>query len=279
MANNGKEYELFIQDIYNLLNSVDGLSNVKIEHNIKLVGAANVEHQIDLFWMFCVGGVYYRVAIECKNYNKPVSKDRIQAFHAVLNDIGNITGIFVSKMGFQRGAKEYAQKYGIQLMEIRKPLDQDWKNRIKTVLIDFHVLSLANVSIKVFADDQDNNDVFKNKNFMAYLQNVIIDFSQMSIDDNNVITNSQVRLQDLINMLPMDKPGINRVFKVMFVNGRFKYKETSLPIVNLEINYDIVDTAEQIKIDGSQEIVAIVKNVIDGTMASIRKDGTVKKES
>ena len=76
MPKNGTEYELFVKEVYERLNQADGLTDIQIQHDAKLVGAAGVEHQIDLFWMFKKGGVVYRVAVECKDYNKHVSKEK-----------------------------------------------------------------------------------------------------------------------------------------------------------------------------------------------------------
>ena len=67
MAKQGTEYELFVKDVYECLNKADGLSDVDIKHDVKLTGAAGVEHQIDVYWSFKFGGVEYRVAVECKD--------------------------------------------------------------------------------------------------------------------------------------------------------------------------------------------------------------------
>ena len=56
----GTEYELFVQEIYRDLNSVDGLENVEIKHDVIIPGTAR-DHQIDVYWAFTVGGVPYRV--------------------------------------------------------------------------------------------------------------------------------------------------------------------------------------------------------------------------
>ena len=88
-----------------------------------------------MFWSFTKAGVTYKVAVECKDYKNRVSKEKILAFHDLLKDIGNIHGIFVTTNGYQSGAREYAEKYGIQLMEIRKPNDDDWDGRIRDVTI------------------------------------------------------------------------------------------------------------------------------------------------
>ena len=82
---------------------------------IKLIGAAGVEHQIDLFWTFSRSGVNYSVAIECKDYNSRVSKDRIQSFHAVLHDIGGLHGIFVVLHEFSCKRTEGIDKKRINL--------------------------------------------------------------------------------------------------------------------------------------------------------------------
>ena len=109
MSNNGVEYELFVKEVYECLNQADGLTDVEVQHNVKLSGASGVKHQIDVFWAFEKGGVTYRVAIECKNYKSRVSKDKMISFHGILHDVGNIHGVFVSKTGFQSGAIEYAK--------------------------------------------------------------------------------------------------------------------------------------------------------------------------
>ena len=106
MAKSGRDYEQFVKEVYEYLNKADGLADVKIQHDIKLKGAAGVEHQIDVYWTFNKGGINYRVAIECKDYNSRVSKDKIATFHDILNDLGNVHGIFATKIGYQKGAKE-----------------------------------------------------------------------------------------------------------------------------------------------------------------------------
>lgn len=110
MKKRGTEYELFVKQIYECLNRADGLSDVTIQHNVKLRGTSNVKHQIDVYWCFKKAGITYKVAIECKDYKNRVSKDRVMAFHAVLQDVGNLHGVFVSRMGFQSGAIEYAKR-------------------------------------------------------------------------------------------------------------------------------------------------------------------------
>ena len=76
MPKQGTEYELFVKEVYEVLNKTDGLSDVQIQHDVKLVGAAGVEHQIDVYWTFSIAGIRYQVAVECKNYKNRISKDK-----------------------------------------------------------------------------------------------------------------------------------------------------------------------------------------------------------
>lgn len=45
---------------------------------------------------------------ECKYWNTPVPKEKIHAFRTVVHDSGSMVGIFISKSGYQSGAKEAA---------------------------------------------------------------------------------------------------------------------------------------------------------------------------
>lgn len=121
--NANTEYELFTREVYWQLSAYYQTGFTKVQHNIKMKGRSGCEHQIDVYWEYEKDGVRHRVAIECKNYNKRVSKDKVTAFHGILFDLDDVEGIMVSKKGFQKGAKQFAEHYGISLKELRSPND------------------------------------------------------------------------------------------------------------------------------------------------------------
>lgn len=123
--NPNTEYELFTQSVYQQLLNYQHIGITKVKHNIKLKGRSGCKHQIDVYWEYEKDGNIHRKAIECKNYNRRVSKDKVCAFQGVLADLGDIEGSMVSKEGFQKGAKEYAKEYGISLKELRPPGDEE----------------------------------------------------------------------------------------------------------------------------------------------------------
>ena len=152
MSKQGEEYERFVQDVYKVLNANDGLSNVIVQHDVKLKGISR-EHQIDVYWQFSYGTVTYRVAVECKDYKNPITAEKIEAFRSTLLDIGNnIQGVFASRNGFQVGAINVSKAYGIQLMQIREPLESDWKGCIKDIYIKYIIRSVTNVHPILYVD-------------------------------------------------------------------------------------------------------------------------------
>lgn len=119
--NQNTEYERFTQEIYQQLVNLDVKWKTDVQHNVKLEGRSGQKHQIDVYWEYEIAGNKHRVAIECKNYNKLVPIGIVRNFKGVLDDLNGVNGILVTKVGYQEGAKKYAQEYGISLKELRTP--------------------------------------------------------------------------------------------------------------------------------------------------------------
>lgn len=119
--NPNTEYERFTQEIYQQLVNLDVVRTTKVQHNVKLEGRSGQKHQIDVYWEYEIAGNKHRVAIECKNYNTLVPIGKVRDFKGVLDDLNGVNGIMVTKVGYQEGAKKYAQEYGISLKELRTP--------------------------------------------------------------------------------------------------------------------------------------------------------------
>jgi len=119
--NSSTEYELFTREVYRQLSAYYQTGFTKVQHNIKLKGRSGCEHQIDVYLEYVKDDILHRVAIECKNYNKAVPKEKVSAFYGIISDLDDVEGIMVSKKGFQKGAKQFAEHYGISLKELREP--------------------------------------------------------------------------------------------------------------------------------------------------------------
>ena len=119
--NPNTEYERFTQEIYQQLVNLDVVRTTKVQHDVKLEGRSGQKHQIDVYWEYEIAGNKHSVAIECKNYNTLVTIGKVRDFKGVLDDLNGVNGIMVTKVGYQEGAKKYAQEYGISLKELRTP--------------------------------------------------------------------------------------------------------------------------------------------------------------
>ena len=112
-----KDLESYVQYVYtSLLNLKD--EGVVVSSNTILVGKSGAKHEVDVYYQFEKSQVTHKVAFECKFKTRRVQKVDVIDFHGKLQDVGNIQGIFVSKSGYQQGAKDYAKYYGIQLLTL-----------------------------------------------------------------------------------------------------------------------------------------------------------------
>lgn len=112
---NATDYEIFIQKLLQQMLEDGPLKKIHIDRLKKFKGRSGVFHEIDLSYEFIIVGVKYLTLVECKHWNSYVGKNIVQSFHSNIQDIGAHKGIIVSLKGFQKGAIEYAQSYGIGL--------------------------------------------------------------------------------------------------------------------------------------------------------------------
>lgn len=153
------EYEKFTQEIYQGLMNPKGVQTVDVKHNVKLKGLSGQQHQVDVYWEYQIDGVAHKVIIECKNYNTPIPIGKVRDFYGLLADLTNVSGIMVTKMGYQAGAKAYASYYGINLKELRTPtleeaiigeiqIHTQIARRRRLFLIDKQWAELNNISLE-----------------------------------------------------------------------------------------------------------------------------------
>jgi hypothetical protein len=75
-----------------------------------------------LCWKFEKGGIPYEAIVQAKDWQSRVKLGQLLEFKGVLDDLpGQPRGIFVTRSGYQRGAKEFAATHGIILYELDEP--------------------------------------------------------------------------------------------------------------------------------------------------------------
>lgn len=263
----GTEYELFIKEIYEAILRYEGIENINVQHDKKIVGSSGVERQVDIFWEFKVAGVRHKVIVECKDYKTAVPLEKIDAFHSKVIDIGEATGVFVSKNGYQSGAIELAKKYGIQLQEIRPPADKDWEGLIRNIELHLHCRFIDNVHPIIEVDHEwgeINN--YTSTNRSGWTNETFIE----NADDG-----SRISLRFLINELSREQIGTGLKAEFLFKDSYFCIDGDRIKIAKIKFEYDVIETADILKICGDNVIKAIVHDVIEGKTSSVHINGDV----
>ena len=91
----GKELENYVQFVYQkLLDFMD--EGAMVSSNVSVIGKSGVKHEFDVYYEFQHLNMRHRIAIECKDWNTPVSKGEVGEFLSKLNDLNNISGMMVA---------------------------------------------------------------------------------------------------------------------------------------------------------------------------------------
>ena len=117
----GTQYEYLTQVIFQWIVNQSDLRNIVVRHDVTLAGKHQNSHQIDVYWRFAVAGLEYETIVETKDWNPPVDQGELIHFKGVLDDLpGQPKGIFISRSGYQQGAKDFARSHGILIYELRE---------------------------------------------------------------------------------------------------------------------------------------------------------------
>ncbi|ENL8546908.1 restriction endonuclease [Serratia marcescens] len=272
MANVNTEYEKLTQEIYQSICNAEGVKNISVQHNVKALGKSGCNHQIDVYWEFELMGVKHRVAIECKNYSSEVSVGKVRDFFGVLHDISNITGIFVTKVGYQSGAVKFANYYGINLKEIRVPTAMDWEGRVKDIILTI----TAFFAIIKKRDIQLDFEWIRENTGMR--EGDIVDISGMANELKIVNANGELitTLYDIENELPRDVEEIDKIIKREF-NDAFITTPSGdkFKILGISYLYDVVSESETSTSEGDLIARAILKDVDSGSIKFFNQSGNI----
>lgn len=161
---------ILLEQIVAMLHKSEG---VKVETNVFLLpksGDESRKREVDVLLTSDVAGCPVRVAIQCKNYKKPITVGQIDEFIGLLKDVGipYQYGIVISVHGYQSGAIKRAKEEGIKTL-VLEGLD---KSRLNAEIQDtfqffvYLLLVVENMHIRTeIADgylafcfwDEDNN--------------------------------------------------------------------------------------------------------------------------
>ncbi|MER6665098.1 restriction endonuclease [Amycolatopsis japonica] len=87
------------------------VEGVRTSHDIDVV-VKSKHVGFDMLWI-----------VECKNWNKPVSKLHVLALREIVSDIGADRGLLMAENGFQSGAREAAELTNVKLTSLSEVTD------------------------------------------------------------------------------------------------------------------------------------------------------------
>lgn len=115
--NNGEKLEKHVQQVYTfLLNMKD--EGVIVGHDVQIIDKMGRPHQVDVFYQFEKAGIIHKVAIECKDHGRPICNGLVAQFYGKLANAGDIRKVMVSRLGYQKMAKEIAEDNDVLLLTI-----------------------------------------------------------------------------------------------------------------------------------------------------------------
>lgn len=82
----------------------------------KVKGVDGLEGEIDVYYEFQHLNLTYKVAIECKDWSKPVTAKEVRDFYAKVESLTNVAAVMISTNGYQSGAVEWVKGREIILM-------------------------------------------------------------------------------------------------------------------------------------------------------------------
>jgi len=287
MKNTGKDYENFVGSIYQqLLNSdqLPDLQNVVVEENKIIEDRNGIARQFDIYWAFTFGGHKYQTVIECKDYASKVTIEKIDAFLGKTNDIPGLKLIYVTKTGYQRGAKTKADQHKIDLMIARQDKKGDWVATDGTPLIkniNYRIIIRPRPKIISFVPQ-----IYSAKLVQTNLSQQEIDEEFSSTPENEVFiknraTGKSISLYDLtfelMNMTPAlpygsgsHKENLSDSY-ITNKNGNIKFD-----IEGYELTYRYDEpTITTLSIDLSEKLLGVTENASTGEIKMVYKDGTV----
>lgn len=119
--NTGIPYEKLVRGIFQAIHDQEEVATITVEQNKTLQGKIST-HQIDVYWKFQTGGIEHEVIVQAKDWRSAVKQGDLFHFKCVLDDLPNQPrGVFVTRTGYQQGAKDFAAAQGIILYELDEP--------------------------------------------------------------------------------------------------------------------------------------------------------------
>jgi hypothetical protein len=133
-------YEELTRDLVARLTERGSTITVRLDRDVRNVRGMATSHQIDVLWQYtsALSPGVQTVLFECRKHKNPIKQKDLLAFKGVIDDVAayvgedrfaDVHGVMVTYTGYQSGARDVADTYGIDVLELREPNDVDFAGR------------------------------------------------------------------------------------------------------------------------------------------------------
>lgn len=284
MSSTGVDYEIFVQKLIQAImnsESTIGQKNIVVRHNETICDKNGILRQFDVLWDYELGGITYKTIIECKDYNSPISIEKIDALIGKLMDFPGVRGIIATTKGYQSGAKEKAKKHNIELLCIRDQNDSDWIDSDGTPLVREIVFNMTIISIpKIVCCEigldkkhiEENNIDISSINFSDSL-NIDVFIEDLNKNEKYSLFDLQKRIADESDTYGEHKKEI--IFENAFISDR----KIRVKLKKLTVTYQIAKPqTASFNIDFSKELLGVVEYLSQSKKKIILRNGIIRTD-
>ncbi len=138
-----KQFEQLVAKIHANLSP-----EAKITLNDKILGKKTGKKEIDISIKQNIAQYDLLIAIDCKDYSKPLDVKAVEASMGLFDDIGANQGVIVAANGFSSTALKRGTKAGLKLYRLVDTGEHDWKTNVSIpAFCTLHRLKEYNLSI------------------------------------------------------------------------------------------------------------------------------------
>jgi hypothetical protein len=130
-------YEEVTREVVDRLARAHGVQTTRLDRNVTLKGRATA-NQIDVLWEFVDANAQPgRLVFECRSYAGKIRQQAMHSWRSVVDDVAvdgvATVGVMVTTIGYQSGAQDVADTYGVVTLELREPTPADTEDRVWTI--------------------------------------------------------------------------------------------------------------------------------------------------
>ncbi len=256
----GTRYERLVAFVYKALNKKS-----RVVHDIKLIGASDVKHQIDV--TITDGQARKRILVECKDFDVSSNKvglSIIRDFSAVVDDANPDEAIVITCVGFTQEAQKFAKYKGIKLAVLREIQSSDWDGRVKRICVTMHIMHITEPEVFFMLSDQTHRDKLQHdmaKEGMSGLgiwkgQPIYLNLNNERIQINEFIERKS-------NEYPRDTPGPVKLDIPLSGNTIEVNSCGGIPIEAMILEFEVTRTEEYFNV-ASNKIARLLLEGFDG---------------